>query len=167
MIQRKHTRDDQCAAVYEDFVQGDMICAADTKKDSCYGDSGGPLLRKGNFPDEDIAFGIVSWGYGCAQPGYPGVYSRIAGSNFISEALEGNFPGPPPLSTCTDTEVIINMFIEISWTLVNNLNGTVASGFPCLINTVVSENLCLPDGGYFFLVQDSSGGGKEIRAPLF
>ena len=39
-------------------------------KDSCQGDSGGPMTSDGYH------VGIVSWGYGCARDGYPGVYSQ-------------------------------------------------------------------------------------------
>ena len=58
-------------------VTNNMICAGDSNggEDSCYGDSGGPLIT--SFNGEHELIGIVSWGYGCADAGYPGVYSRI------------------------------------------------------------------------------------------
>merc|ERR1712244_182021 len=48
-------------------------------KDSCQGDSGGPMTYMGTH------VGIVSWGYGCARPAYPGVYAQTdAFLDFIS-----------------------------------------------------------------------------------
>ncbi|XP_076619461.1 trypsin-1-like [Colletes latitarsis] len=66
----------QCQTAYgsRNTITSRMICAGYTAggKDSCQGDSGGPLTLKGTL------YGIVSWGYGCAQPKYPGVYSNVA-----------------------------------------------------------------------------------------
>ncbi|WP_030736363.1 trypsin-like serine protease [Streptomyces sp. NRRL S-31] len=66
--------DSSCRSSYgSDFVQSDMVCAGYTSGgvDTCQGDSGGPLLIGG------VLAGITSWGEGCAEAGYPGVYTRL------------------------------------------------------------------------------------------
>jgi len=68
-----------------------MICAARSGKDSCQGDSGGPLIIKGEDATSVVQVGIVSWGTGCAQEGYPGIYSRVeAGLGFIENGMSCN-----------------------------------------------------------------------------
>jgi len=54
----------------------DMLCAGYDGRDSCYGDSGSPLVLKGGSEEEDIQIGVVSWGYECAGT-LPGIYSRL------------------------------------------------------------------------------------------
>jgi len=55
-------------------ITSHMLCASETDRDSCSGDSGGPLFSC-NGSCEQI--GIVSWGIGCAKKQYPGVYTRV------------------------------------------------------------------------------------------
>ena len=50
------------------------VCAEGFLKDSCNGDSGGPLFWNGS---PRIQIGIVSYGTSCAIPMFPGVYSEV------------------------------------------------------------------------------------------
>jgi len=80
----RYTRNSECDdLVDEDGITldgdlfGDMMCAGSDGRDSCYGDSGSPLIFRGETQDEDIQIGLVSWGYECAGH-LPGVYSRLS-----------------------------------------------------------------------------------------
>ncbi|XP_078718664.1 trypsin-like isoform X1 [Lampetra fluviatilis] len=67
-----------CNDAYSGTLTDNMFCAiyAAGGRDACQGDSGGPLICNGTLN------GIVSWGYGCAYPNYPGVYTKV--SNYIT-----------------------------------------------------------------------------------
>lgn len=67
---------EQCSIYFGD-MPNEMMCAKSAGRDACEGDSGGPLIVKGDSPEEDMQVGIVSWGSGCAN-NFPGVYSRVA-----------------------------------------------------------------------------------------
>lgn len=62
---------------YGEWITEDHLCAWQEGKDSCYGDSGSPLIKRGKSDEEDVQVGIVSWGVDCAGP-LPGVYSRLS-----------------------------------------------------------------------------------------
>ena len=58
------------------FQADSEICAETLGGDSCQGDSGGPLF--GTLADgRRVQVGIVSYGLGCATPGFPGVYGEV------------------------------------------------------------------------------------------
>lgn len=77
-----------CAADYsgEASVTDRMFCAAASGKDSCSGDSGGPIINTST----GVLLGGVSWGFGCAEAAYPGVYASYGNAplnSFIVSAV--------------------------------------------------------------------------------
>lgn len=80
-----------------------FLCASDPegKKDACQGDSGGPLMwnnQQGSLEhltsEKWYQLGLVSFGHGCANSQYPGVYTRISYyMPWILKIVEGRVSG--------------------------------------------------------------------------
>ncbi|XP_074037294.1 CLIP domain-containing serine protease HP8 [Leptinotarsa decemlineata] len=76
----------ECSRIYSQAgvnLQGSQVCAGGEKgKDSCRGDSGGPLMSL--YADENgeinwYSIGVVSFGPSpCGMQGWPGVYTKVA-----------------------------------------------------------------------------------------
>lgn len=72
---------EECEDAYKEYrvnVAPNKVCAIHPEridgKDACQGDSGGPLQR---LKDGKL-IGIVSFGSGCAQAKFAGIYSRVS-----------------------------------------------------------------------------------------
>ncbi|GAA2711683.1 hypothetical protein GCM10010315_14020 [Streptomyces luteosporeus] len=93
--------DTLCRRAYQGGPEGTyrpatMLCAGLPLggRDACQGDSGGPLVARGKL------VGLVSWGSGCAQPGRPGVYTRISAVAALVRAHSADpVTGGPPVAT--------------------------------------------------------------------
>lgn len=67
----------QCASAYSGYntLTTNMLCAGRLGIggiDACQGDTGGPLMYS------NILIGLSSWGRGCGEPQYPGVYTKVS-----------------------------------------------------------------------------------------
>ncbi|XP_074599793.1 brain-specific serine protease 4-like [Brevipalpus obovatus] len=78
-----------------------QFCAGYEKggKDSCRGDSGGPLILKENSTNTYYIIGIVSAGIECAEPSMPGVYTRVSAYlDWIQDKIERPFIDEVPMN---------------------------------------------------------------------
>nr|XP_046158845.1 trypsin-like [Oncorhynchus gorbuscha] len=79
--------DEKCEMAYPGMLTRRMVCAGymDGGRDACNGDSGSGLVCLGEV------HGLVSWGQGCAVPGYPGVYVKVCEFlPWIDETMKAN-----------------------------------------------------------------------------
>ncbi|MCH8557631.1 MAG: trypsin-like serine protease [Balneolia bacterium] len=112
-----------------EVISDDMLAAGfwgEGGVDTCQGDSGGPLV----VPDPDAPLGVVlagitSWGYGCAEPNYMGIYARVSYfEEWIFENSGLTFSGPGEddgiaPAVITDLSVVTDPAensITLSWT---------------------------------------------------
>ncbi|XP_063866252.1 coagulation factor XI-like [Scylla paramamosain] len=71
----------ECQDVWRNIMSSHVLlnsqlCASRPGKDTCSGDSGGPLLLKAD--GRWTVVGVTSYGYKCAEIGKPGVYTRVS-----------------------------------------------------------------------------------------
>lgn len=118
-----------CNQAYQGAITGSMMCAGypNGGKDSCAGDSGGPLIVSDGGSGWKQA-GIVSWGAGCARPLYYGVYTKLFNfqawfeeyvdfSGAVPEptpTAEFPTPTPSPTPSPTPTVVVIENLVQES-----------------------------------------------------
>ena len=117
--------DNSCGNYSNSSITNNMVCAGDSNggEDSCQGDSGGPLIMT-NSDGEYELIGIVSWGYGCAEAGYPGVYSKVWSKldwffSYIGEP-EDNF--------------VVDLYGDVNFDYTLNINDVIT-----LINLVLGQ----------------------------
>ncbi|XP_029110648.1 transmembrane protease serine 9 [Scleropages formosus] len=79
----------ECQQAYGNGLTPNMLCAGfmEGGRDTCMGDSGGPLMCQEPSGRWFIA-GVTSWGRGCGRTGFPGVYVRVTAiREWISQHL--------------------------------------------------------------------------------
>jgi hypothetical protein len=173
---------------YQGLITSDMLCATDDGQDSCQGDSGGPLLIQNGAANRDVLVGLVSWGLGCALPGFPGIYSRISDQiDWIQSTicLISSMPptefgcegADPPSQTPPSDTVPVTIYIqfddfprETGWSIEELVDGHVLLEVPTgsygASRSRVEETVFLVTGKtYVFVIDDKYGDGLNANVP--
>jgi len=174
-----------CSSQYSGLDEDVHLCAglAEGGADSCQGDSGGPIFKE--IDGERKQVGVVSFGQGCALPGYSGVYARVSGAEewltteicSRSSAPKPSYCGPTPPPTpapptpaptpCSTSTVVIevttdNYPAETGWTLTNGCTDEEPrsrSSFPNAGTTYIDEECIGSNAEYTFTITDSYSDG--------
>ena len=156
----------QAQSAYEPgVVNADiMFCAgvpannAGGASDSCQGDSGGPIM---NAQKKQI--GIVSFGRGCGESEFPGVYSRIsaAGPWIDQMRCSSKFNAP---SDCVDIRIDITYDqypLESSWILYDSNGNAIHTSSTGEVQQggLTSRGFKVRPGSYRLAVYDKAGDG--------
>jgi hypothetical protein len=143
------------------FFADSMVCAGDGTTDTCQGDSGGPLM----VPDGGlfVLVGVTSWGFGCADPDYPGVYARL-GAPGLNQWVRERLPraaftagpahsGSPVTFTQTSFHAAAGGFTVFNWDFDNDGQYDDASGS--------TATRSFGTGGTFVVGLEATGPGSD------
>lgn len=168
---------------YNGKITDVMFCAGYPEtggKDSCQGDSGGPIVKRtinDNGSIVDTQVGVVSWGYGCAEKGFPGVYADISKrADWIKETMCNDLKSIASFcnnqdessrqDVCDGVELTVEVNTdkyasETSWSLIYPEDNTVVKKRSYLINNNKNvHKVCLKsDGCYSWELRDEASDG--------
>ncbi|KZN53537.1 hypothetical protein N474_20985 [Pseudoalteromonas luteoviolacea CPMOR-2] len=129
------------------------------QKDSCSGDSGGPIVVQSG--GQTVQLGVVSWGIGCARPDKYGVYADVAAlGQWIASVKDGSVPvsvGYKEQETLAD--FVIGDRVKHTFTVTNtgsptftfnqlniaaqgNTQGLVTTSDTCSASTLTQNKSC-------------------------
>jgi secreted trypsin-like serine protease len=115
------------------FQPATMLCAGAVapNRDSCQGDSGGPAAidRSGTW----TLAGVVSWGYGCADPSYPGIYSRVTTYREWVLAQTSGISTPPAEPTTVSASAG-HTSAAVSWAAPTSDGGAAVTSYTAIIS---------------------------------
>ena len=115
------------------FQPATMLCAGavSPNRDSCQGDSGGPAAidRSGTW----TLAGVVSWGYGCADPSYPGIYSRVTTYREWVLAQTSGISTPPAEPTTVSASAG-HTSAAVSWAAPTSDGGAAVTSYTAIIS---------------------------------
>ena len=104
------------------YVDDDSMCAHHPDRGSCLGDSGGPLIVRGDTAEDDLLVGMVSFGLDCNHDVLPGVYARVSSEiDWITEQVCRLSSNPPADFGCDppDSSGGIRTFVTVELKLGN------------------------------------------------
>jgi trypsin len=101
------TTDAYCGNAYDNFDAATMVCAGFPQGgvDTCQGDSGGPMFGQNSLGQLRVV-GATSFGSGCAQPGFPGVYARVADTALRTWIASQTGDGVGPAAAVATKQVV-------------------------------------------------------------
>ncbi|MGQ0824273.1 MAG: trypsin-like serine protease [Actinomycetota bacterium] len=93
----------ECGLYGAEYIAQHHVCAGALEggRDACQGDSGGPLVA--TTPAGPVLAGVTSWGEGCAQADYPGIWSRVSSYT----AFFAGYVNAPPLAVSIGDATVV------------------------------------------------------------
>jgi len=152
------------------FDDASMICAGSAGRDSCTGDSGGPMVAAYN--NRTWSIGVTSWGPGCARPNTYGIYAdTLHVRSWILEQINGASGGTLQTYSNSSPAPIADLGSVTSTIAVSGRTGNAPGNAQISVNIThtyrgdLRIELLAPDGTTYLLkAQNASDSAANVVA---